>query len=207
MTFAAALIYYHWESMLVSYMSARKIVMPFKNLEEMLLNTDFRLATLPKTTLQDNFKYSKDPIWQGIWKDRLEPHLQEYEDYPYYLKDMIHFIRDDFTTALYDTEDPVFASKEFINCEIVATEGRYYEHPYAWGFQKDSQYLDCFNFFFQEYIEKGYYDAINERYEPQQQQCPDLSGKPVPFYNVITGFLLMVGGMALGKNHSRPVSY
>ena len=47
------------------------------------------------------------------------------------------------------------ATKEFEDCLIVATEGQYFLRPYAWAFQKNSPYLDSFNFYLQEFIEKG----------------------------------------------------
>ena len=99
---AAALIFYHWEAMLVSYLSTRKTKLPFNTLTEMYQNTQFRLALIPSTSLEDDFKYSADPIWQKIYKDRLKPHLQEYSEYPDHLSDMVHFIKNDFDTALYD---------------------------------------------------------------------------------------------------------
>ncbi len=69
----------------------------------MYQKTDYRLALIPSTTFQDNFKRSTDPLWQSIYKERLEPHLEEYKNYPNYVSDMIHFIRNDYKTALYDS--------------------------------------------------------------------------------------------------------
>ena len=107
MLIAAALIFYHWEAMLVSYLSSRKTIMPFSTITDMYLNTDFRLALIPATSYEDDFKYSTDPIWNKIYEERLEPYLQEYSNYPDHLSDMIHFIRDDFSTALYESFAPI----------------------------------------------------------------------------------------------------
>ena len=197
MLVAAALLYYHWEAMLVSYLSSRKTVMPFTSVEDMYLNTDYRLALIPSTTYEDNFKYSTIPIWQNIFKERIEPHLQEYADYPDHLFDMVHFIKNDFSTALYDSFDPIAATKEYEDCVIVATEGKYFLRPYAWAFQKHSPYLDAFNYFLQEFIEKGYWDAIQSKYEPPPQVCPDLSGMPIEWSSVFTAFLFLIGGSCL----------
>ena len=103
MLLAAALIYWHWEAMLVSYLATRKTVMPFTSVTDMYLNTDFRLALIPSTTFEDNFKYSTEPLWQGLYNERIKPYLTEYSSYENYLSDMVHFIRDDFSTALIDT--------------------------------------------------------------------------------------------------------
>ena len=99
---ASALLYWHWEAMLVSYLATRKTVLPFNTLSEMYENTDFRLALIPSTSFEDSFKYSTDPLWQKIFKERLQPHLQEYSDYPDHLSDMVSFLRNDYKTALYD---------------------------------------------------------------------------------------------------------
>ena len=66
--------------------------------------------------------------------------------------------------------------------------------PYAWAFQKYSPYLDSFNFFFREFKEKGYWDAIQKQYEPQPQVCPDLSGMPIEWANCFTAFLFLCAG-------------
>ena len=107
MLVAAALIYYHWEAMLVSYLSSRKTIMPFTSLTDMYLNTEFRLALIPATSYEDDFKFSADEIWQKIYTDRLEPHLKEYSDYPNHLSDMIYFIKNDHATALYESFAPI----------------------------------------------------------------------------------------------------
>ena len=70
------------------------------------MNTDFRLALIPATTYEDNFKYSPDPLWQKIYKERLEPHLAEYAG-AVSGEDMINYIRDDFSTAVYDGYIPI----------------------------------------------------------------------------------------------------
>ncbi len=82
---------------------------------------------------------------------------------------------------------------EYLNCEIVATSGKYFFRPYAWAFQKHSPYLDIFNFYLKEFKEKGTLGKIEKKYEPQPQVCPDLSGKPIEFSNCFTAFLALLG--------------
>ena len=176
---ASTLLYWHWEAMLVSYLATRKTVLPFHTLSEMYENTDFRLALIPSTSFEDSFKYSADPLWQKIYKERLQPYLQEYSDYPDHLSDMVNFLRNDYKTALYDGVivlryiflikifctrhlKKIFhrSSKEYRDCLIVETKGRYFTQPYAWAFPKHSPYLDVFNFYISQVIEKGQWNAI-----------------------------------------------
>ena len=103
----AALLFWHWEAMLVSYLATRKTVMPFTTVTDMYLSTNFRLALIPSTTFEDNFKYSKEPLWQEIYKERIQPYLTEYSSYENYLSDMVYFIREDFSTALIDGYIPI----------------------------------------------------------------------------------------------------
>ncbi len=193
----AAMIYWHWEAMLVSYLSNRKTVLPFRDLRDMYQSTDFRLALIPDTSFEDKFKYSKDSLFQSIYAERLEPHLSEYATYPNHLTDMVHFIKDDFDTALYDSFIPISSSKEYRECEIVVTQGKYFMAPYAWAFPKHSPYLDMFNFFINELIEKGQWHALKQKHASFPQICPDMSGKPIDFANCFTAFLIFFTGAGL----------
>ena len=73
----------------------------------MYINTNFRLAMIPNTSYEDNFKFSTDEIMQKVYKERIKDHLQEYAAYPDHLFDMIHFIEKDYETALWDGYIPI----------------------------------------------------------------------------------------------------
>ena len=99
----STLIFYYWQSMIVSFLFSRKIVMPFTDLDDMYFNApNFRLALFPNSIQEDIFKYSNLPVWQSIYKERVQPYLEEYIDYlTVNPSDLIHFIKDDFGTAVY----------------------------------------------------------------------------------------------------------
>ena len=78
---------------------------------------------------------------------------------------------------------------------IVVTEGKYFTRPYGWPFPKFSPFLDVFNFYIGEKIEKGNWNAITNRYAPKPQICPDMSGKPIEFANCFTAFLILICGV------------
>ena len=90
------------------------------------------------------------------------------------------------------------STKDYQDCKIVVTEGKYFKRPYAWTFQKHSPYIDIFNFYITELTQKGQWNAIINKYQAQPQVCPDLSGMPIEFANCFTAFLCLVGGFALG---------
>ena len=79
--FYGTLVYWHWEAMLISYLSTQNVVLPFKNIPELVSKSNFRVATSPGSTYAEAFSASNDSIWQTVWKDRMEPYLEEYRPY------------------------------------------------------------------------------------------------------------------------------
>ena len=96
---ASVLLYWHWEAMLISYLATRVIVLPFKNIEELVKTTSFKIALNPGTSYEDAFKYSTEPSWQEAYKYRIEPYLDNYHGHA---ANMIKFPKGDASIALYD---------------------------------------------------------------------------------------------------------
>ena len=67
-------------------------------------------------------------------------------------------------------------------CEIIRTPAKYDYQRFAYGFQKDSPFLDIFNFYLKELRERGSFSQIFKKYQSQPQVCPDYSGKPLGMY-------------------------
>ena len=79
--FFGTMIFWHWEAMLISYLATRVISLPFKDIPDLVANTQFRIILRPGTSMEDAFKTSRDPIWQTAWTDRVQPHLEEHDDF------------------------------------------------------------------------------------------------------------------------------
>ena len=77
------------------------------------------------------------------------------------------------------------------------TKGKYFTRPYGWPFPKFSPFLDIFNFYISEFIEKGTWNAIVNKYKAPPQICPDMSGKPIEFANCFTAFIILICGAIL----------
>ena len=75
--FAGVLIYYHWEAMLVSYLSTRFTILPFKDINGLMM-TDYKIGVKVGANQQDYFRLSKDPLLQKAYKERIEPNLDQY---------------------------------------------------------------------------------------------------------------------------------
>ena len=72
------LAYWHWEAMLISHLSTREIILPFKTMRGLLMHSDFKISIVPNTIFEDVFKYSKDPLWREGFRTRVEPYLEVY---------------------------------------------------------------------------------------------------------------------------------
>ena len=92
----------HWEAILISFLAKQTVSLPFINLQELKENTESRLLIMPGGMIENDFRYSTDPLWQNIFRNRIEPHLAEVKAYPDYPTNMFHFIEDDYNTAVYD---------------------------------------------------------------------------------------------------------
>ena len=86
--------------MLITYLSTRRITLPFNNIPELVANTPFRIILIPGTSYEDAFKTSRDKDWQAAWTGRVQPYLAENKGLP---KDaLVEIMSRETTTALYD---------------------------------------------------------------------------------------------------------
>ena len=76
--FFGTMIFWHWEAMLISYLATRVITLPFKDIPDLVTNTEFQIILRPGSSREDDFKTSTDPIWQAAWTDRVKVHLEEH---------------------------------------------------------------------------------------------------------------------------------
>ena len=70
-----------WNANLISYLSTHKISMPFESLEKLLQATNFKIAIIPESAQEDNFKLSSDPIKRKIYNQRIKPYLYDFDSY------------------------------------------------------------------------------------------------------------------------------
>ena len=80
--FGGTFIFWHWEAMLVSYLSTRLIVLPFNNLQELINLPNYLIAFRPGGSYEDDFKLSKSPLYQQAWKTKIEPYIDKYSKAP-----------------------------------------------------------------------------------------------------------------------------
>ena len=98
--FFGTMIFWHWEAMLISYLATRVISLPFKDIPDLVSNTQFRIILKPGTSFEDAFKTSPDQNWQVAWTDRVQPHLEEHVGLS--SQDFADILEKDGSSALYD---------------------------------------------------------------------------------------------------------
>ena len=86
---AGAVIYYHWEAMLISYLSTRFTVLPFTNIRELVETSDYRIALMRGTYQDTYFKTTTDVFIQRAYSERIEPFMDEFEPFYPNLKDLL----------------------------------------------------------------------------------------------------------------------
>ena len=77
---AAAVLYYHWEAMLVSYLSARKIKLPFRSVEELLSNSGHKIILRYGSASEHFFQHNPNLAFQKAYTERILPYKDKYND-------------------------------------------------------------------------------------------------------------------------------
>ena len=195
LTFFGLLLYYHWEAMLISYLSTRFTVMPFNSIPELIRNTDFEISVLQGSSLMDTFKHSNDFYWQQSWQTRIKPNLNKFKDFN--TDEFIDYISENDGVAHYDNYLAVRTFDAYERCEIKAIRAKYDVKPLAFGFQKDSSLLNLFDYHLKEMKESGALDQIMKKYESGPQVCEDYSGKPLGMGSVFAAFAIVILALLL----------
>ncbi len=77
------LLYLHWEAMLISFLSARKLTLPFNSFEG-VLSTDYTVLAYPGTASEDALSRSgKDTTLGKLWEQKVKPYFESYRSYEY----------------------------------------------------------------------------------------------------------------------------
>ena len=97
----AALIYYYWEAMLISYLSTRVTPIPFESIEG-LLDSSYSFYAKPGSSYWDSFQYGTNPTWREVFQEKLKPFEKEYTDYMMSTDDQWAWVMEDGDRALYE---------------------------------------------------------------------------------------------------------
>ena len=180
--------------MLVSYLSTRFIVLPFTNMKELLTNTDYRITMLRGTIQEDYFKASSDPVLKQAYYERIEPYLDEYDEFfdkQTIMEELPHM---DESLALFNEFLWTSYKASYKNCEVISIPAKYMINHVAFGYQKHSPYQGIFDHYIKEMREKGALKQILIKYQTGIPVCPDLSGKALGFESCFSAFVILLSG-------------
>ena len=186
------LIYYHWEAELYSHLAFKKTNLPFNNLKEFSENSKFKFAIAKGTAFVDFFRYSDDPVRKKIWKDKIEPFIDQMPIYEE-IKDLIV---DDPYTVTY-LESSLRMTEEYLTCKIVDIKPPIRKPQLAFALQKDSQLFQAFSYHINNLKEVGLMQKYIKAHRIETQVCEDHSGEPVTIQQCYTAFQLLITGVAL----------
>ena len=96
----AALIYYYWEAMLISYLSTRVTPIPFDSIQG-LLDSSYSFYAKPGSSFWDSFQFG-DTTWKNVFQQKLKPFEEEYIDYMMNTEDYFAWVLEDGDRALYE---------------------------------------------------------------------------------------------------------
>ena len=164
-------IYYHWESMLISYLATRVTPLPFHDLRG-LYESDYSLYVYPGSAVWDTFKFGS-PLRQNIFKDKLEPYEEEYVTYKDRPSQIAHLMKKS-KNAMFSEFYTLTVFEEYISCKFIAIPGKYDPKNYAIGYQLNSTYAGLFDYWINRMIENGVLDLLKTEYRRTSQECPSL---------------------------------
>ncbi len=198
----------------MSYLTISVTVLPFTSVDTLVTNSPYKIIVNPGSLAEAVFRDASDSVWKEAWRARVEPFLDSYEGNS---NDRIQYLLSDPVSALYtdtvNTEyDNIYrshfdvivilaisrAKEAFVNCQVLAIPAKYDFTPLAFALQKDSPYLEAFNYNMKQLIQAGILDQIHKKFASPPQYCPDFSGQALGFNSCITAFLTMIAGASLG---------
>ena len=188
-------MYAHWESEIYAYLSARRIILPFNTMQDLLTNTDMKVMTILESAFSNRFEFSKDADRLKIWNERIKPNIKTFVKYRGNsnngLKDLI---LDDDSYTVMNTNEKWISAEEYKDCRILRVPGYYDPTLAGFALQKDSTYQFVFNHFLQKTKENGHIDRVWKQYVNGRQICPDYSGKPLGMSTCFTAFIVLICG-------------
>ena len=188
---AGLVIHYFWEATLISYLVVRKPELPSTTLDELAEQSEYRLLISKGTVHIDRFRHSKNPSHAKIWKNQIEPYLDEL---PSYL-DMVDALLKDQTLMMYE-EDGAKHHPAYHECRFIDTGVSIYTSQLAWAVPKNSTFKQSLSHRIKRLKEIGIIRRFFRKYQPQIQRCSDNNGKAISIKQCITPFFILLAGMA-----------
>ncbi len=78
MYLGGSVLTYSWQATVTSFLTTKLSRLPFNSLSELASSTDYRVFVRPGSSSDNTFRMSQNPLYQKVWRERIEPYLEEY---------------------------------------------------------------------------------------------------------------------------------
>ena len=184
------MIHFHWDAELISHLATRKIVVPFRNLDELLHRERHHLVVGRGTVYVDRFRYAHDHVRNKIWKEQIQLNVHEF---PLYQDLFQYLLNDPLSVAYMDSAAKSYV--DYVECNIIDTGVTIQKAKLAWAIQKNSQFYSTFDYHIKRLKEIGSVQRFYEKYAPERQSCPDYSGNPIAMTQCFVAFKILAAGL------------
>lgn len=193
-----SLCFWSYNAGLVSLLTVEVVNLPIQTLEDLLDKQEYQLVLEGSTSYEDYFRFatlSSNPTAAQLWEKSLK-------DNPKALMKTTANIEE----RLLNNEKEVFFGEDLSTvldmpnypCQIVSSTKSYFRVNIAWAFQKNSQYLEVFNYQLNKLKQTGHLDRILKTLIAERPEIPCESGfQPIKIKAIFTAFIMLAGGAAL----------
>ena len=189
--FGGIMIYYLWEAMLISYLSVKKVYMPFRTLEELEKTSNYKLVVAKGFSQLDMFRSSNEYPYKDIWVKKMQPYAQ---DFPL-VYDLVETMKNDPFSVVYVDAYQIDNNESYLSCDVVDTGVNIRTTQLAWSVSKNSPFYSAFSYHLAKLQEIGGVDKYSEAYKESDKMCPYYSGKPLPIKQCYTAFIVLISGI------------
>ena len=186
------LIFHHWEAELTSHLAFKKTNLPINSLKDLSQNSKFKFVVAQGTVHLDYFKYSNDPVKSKIWRDKLEPNV---EDLPLLEEIEERIMEDPFTVAYSDSITKM--TPGYATCKMIDIRPPIRNTQLAYATQKDSPLFQILKHHISNIKQVGLVQKYIRNYKIDAQKCRDYSGRSVTIQQCYSAFQILVTGMLI----------
>ena len=191
--FSGIVVYQCWEASLESMLAIKKADPPFQTLQELSKDSDYNLFTAKGTVYVDHFRYSKDPLYNKIWDEKMKPYVNEFPSYG----ELFEYAIDNPQTIIYG--DSYSKQNELYHtCRIISLGHVVRASQLAWAIQKGSPFAEAFYYNINKLKEIGVIQKYVRAHSQIKQRCDLHGGDPIKMKQCVSAFFLLIGGVCTG---------
>ena len=187
--------YYVYVAALVSYLMVQRYDLPINDLDDILLNPGFVLIVLKGSYVEQFLKYSENPNFRKIWEKSAQENGLITDN-----EEGINQVLLDKHKILFGMSPHIEFTSDSYPCRIVKTRRRYNPHSAAYPFNKNSKYIEIFNYQIGKILERGLETEEMDTSKKDEIQCEKQTAdyfRTLSYKDVNFAFLIFLLGCLL----------